>query len=384
MRRYQYSSSTLPLSSYVIAKVVEKETSGNIWNYRLKLHKSIKVKTASLTNNTQKTSRNQLVMQVDPDFTIGDIVEINRNNEIILHASPGSNDNTLLVNNHCNVSCINCPQITNEYIDGLPEKNLQIISFLDDSFTTIALSGGEPTLDIEYLCKLIENIRRKNEYIQLDILTNGIALAHTGDLIHLMSKLPTNTRFIIALYADYPSLHDRMTNVIGSFYDTITSIHTIASFHRLIELRFIINKLNFMRLPQFIDFAYQHFPYVHQISLIGMEYSGSAYNNSEILFVKQREYSSFLVEAIGKAKQRELPILIYNHQLCHVPAMLWKYCVPTISEWKTLYLKGCVSCLIKGMCGGFFGTTHIELLERDIEPITVELIERIGYEENQG
>jgi len=85
-----------------------------------------------------------------------------------------------------------------------------------------------------------------------------------------------------------------------------------------------------------------------------LEPIGFGRSNYDALWVDPVEYTLQLAEAADELLQGNIPFSIYNHQLCTIPEKLWPFCVPSIFEWKNIYIEECVSCQVKSRCGGFF------------------------------
>ncbi len=371
MKTLNYLTSTIILPEYLIGKIIKIKKNLNLFIYSVRVHENFNIKKIYITNSPK--IKNSIYIKNDPLFQINDIIELTKDNQIILHISTNSNDNSLLVNNHCNLNCINCPQIDKNKIVNLPKKNFEIIDLLNKNITQIGLTGGEPTLDINYLIEIMNRLHSKNKNLQIDILTNAMNIYKNTDLLNFIIEKQIDVTFCIALYADIAEIHDRLTQKKGSFWDTIKSLHYLAAFNQKIELRFIINKLNYIRLPSFIIFCYDNLPYIKRLALIGMEYSGEANKNAKQLFISQYNYNIELIQAIKFAKQRNLPIYIFNHQVCKLDKKIWEYCVPTISDWKTHYLPECKFCVMRDICGGFFATSNKDYLDTCITPINYKV-----------
>lgn len=376
MKKIPIQSSTFNTDPFVLGKVTKVQKKEHEFTYRLKFHKNHRLANGIITNAVQKTGKNVLFLETDPLLQKGDILEATESS-LFLHIRNGSSDNALVVNNHCNLRCINCPQETLEHVHSLHEKNHMIIDLMGRTEEVIALTGGEPTLDIAYLTSLMVRLRKKNKKSRFHILTNGIALTNEESVQILAECIEDGDQIAVSLYADLPEIHDQLTQVPGTFWKTVRAIHTLAAWGLAIEIRFVINKLNYQRLPYVIEFLYDHFPYVHHVTLMGMEYSGSARTNGQMLFISQREYAPLLQTAVMKGKQRNMHVSLYNHQLCMLPRELWKYCVPSISRWKESYLPECSRCDLKGYCGGFFATSDLAYREYDVQPIDLSVHQEV-------
>ncbi len=74
---------------------------------------------------------------------------------------------------------------------------------------------------------------------------------------------------------------------------------------------------------------------------MGLEYTGYTPGNIEELWIDPHDYEQELEEAVQFLALRNMPLSIYNHQLCTLPPSLWRYARKSISDWKQLYLPQC-------------------------------------------
>lgn len=357
--------------SCLIGKVTHIRRKGGAPQYRIAvvgtLRRQYLVGFAPVSPNTRTFHYNE-----DPQLSIGDVIEL-ANGHCYVHFSELSNDACLVVNNDCNEACINCPQTDRKRNPELKYKNLQLIRLIPKGLRSLALTGGEPTLDIPTLIDLIQKIYKQQPRIHLDILTNGIVFSQY-ETVEALSKVLKQDRstFCITLYGDTPSIHDAHTQVPGSFARVNAALHHLASFGYSIELRYLITKLNYDRLPSWIEYAYDNFPFIDHISIMGMEFSGYASQHAQQLYVSPASYIPLLRQAIQKAVIRDIPVFIYNHQVCLLPKELWKFTVSSISDWKRGYHEKCSPCDIIGYCGGFFTTSHPGYVDSQVFPISLD------------
>lgn len=308
----------------------------------------------------------------DPHLAVGDVLEFSEGN-CYVHFSSASNDNCIVVTNACNEQCLNCPQPDKTRNPGLPERNARLIRLLPMDVQSVALSGGEPTVDFPELLRVIKALYTRNAGLHIDVLTNGIELSDFSKAEVLATVLNKQTStFCITLYGDIPSIHDAHTQIPGSFAKVHAALHHLAFYGYTIELRYLITSLNYERLPSFIEYAYENFPFVDHISIMGMEFSGDAVVHASQLFVACETYTPFLLAAVQKAVMRDIPIFIYNHQVCLLPKQLWRFAVASISDWKTGYYPQCEQCDVRGYCGGFFTTSNPEYIPETITPISLD------------
>jgi His-Xaa-Ser system radical SAM maturase HxsC len=123
-----------------------------------------------------------------------------------------------------------------------------------------------------------------------------------------------------------------------------------------IELRVVIHRLNYERLPDLAEFITRNFPFVAHVALMGMEPTGYAKANLDQLWVDPSVYGSLLHEAVRQLDRHHLCVSIYNHQLCTLQPELWRYARQSISDWKDVFLDECGKCSVRGQCCGFFAS----------------------------
>jgi His-Xaa-Ser system radical SAM maturase HxsC len=163
--------------------------------------------------------------------------------------------------------------------------------------------------------------------------------------------------YCIPLYSDIDSEHDLIVGVPGSFRKTIKGLHNLALFRQSVEIRNVISKSNYGRLPPWSEFVFRNFPFIVHVALMGLECVGLASSNLEKVWIDPVEYSSELKSAILHLNRRAIPASIYNLPLCLIPRELWSFSKKSISTWKNVYLAECETCSVREQCGGIFETS---------------------------
>jgi His-Xaa-Ser system radical SAM maturase HxsC len=158
----------------------------------------------------------------------------------------------------------------------------------------------------------------------------------------------------IPLYSDLASIHNYVVQAAGAYDQTIHGIYNLAESGVAVEIRVVLHRQTYSRLPQLADFIYRNMPFVSQIALMGMEMSGLVHQNLESLWIDPMEYQDKLEEATMSLARKGMRVLLYNHQLCVLRESLWPFAVKSISDWKNAYLHECEDCRIQERCGGFF------------------------------
>lgn len=269
-----------------------------------------------------------------------------------------SNDNTLFVTSRCNNQCLMCAQPPHfiDDIDELMDRNLKILKEAPDGLTDIGITGGEPTLLKEKLLFLVQKITDRFPNANIHILTNGRAF-QSAVFTSSFASFP-QILFGIPLHSDIPTEHDLITQVKNSYYQTMRGFYQLASINARIELRVVINKLNYMRLPYMADFIWRNLPFVSYISLMGLEDVGYARKNREQVWIDPIMYSQDLEKAVFGLHEWNMNVSIFNIPLCLLPQSLHSFARRSISDWKVKYLDCCDQCSKKTKCCGLFATSE--------------------------
>jgi hypothetical protein len=136
-----------------------------------------------------------------------------------------------------------------------------------------------------------------------------------------------------------------------------------------VEIRVVLHRHTYQRLPKLAEFIYRNLPFASHIALMGLEMMGFAVPNLPELWIDPAEYGRELREAVEHLAGRGMDVSIYNHQLCIVPREVWPYCRKSISDWKNDYLPVCSGCAERKNCGGFFTSSLRRRYSSLIHPI---------------
>lgn len=282
-----------------------------------------------------------------------------------------SNDNTLFTTARCNNNCVMCcqPPLSNDDIDELYERNIAIIDRAPKDIPVVGISGGEPTLLGDKLISLIEHIRETLPDSDIHILSNGRNFKDI-DYTRRVTEAAGDKLFVgIPLHSDYYRDHDIIAGAKEAYNETMAGIFNLAAFGAAIELRIVINKLNYMRIPQMADFIQKNLPFVTWTAFMAMEHIGHAVSNERNIWIEPIEYADKLTEAVLTLAQWRKEVAIYNVPLCLIPEQIHPFAQKSISDWKNKYLPICDLCSLKSKCCGLFATSHNHF--KGLKPITV-------------
>ena len=289
----------------------------------------------------------------------GDVIKVTPNqNKIHVLFRRKATSNAFLVTERCNSYCVMCSQPPKKGDDNyLVEDILESLPLISSDTKEIGLTGGEPTLLGPDFFKLIRSVKQHLPNTSLHVLSNGrkfddITFAHQLSEIHhpdLMIGIP--------LYADYSQLHDFIVQADNAFDDTLRGILNLKAFRQKVEIRVVILRQNYARLPKIAEFIVRNLLFVDHVALMGMELMGFAKSNLEALWIDPDDYRNELEEAVRVLDWYGIHVSIYNLPLCLINEGVRHFAVKSISDWKNEYMPECTGCLRIQDCCGFFSSS---------------------------
>ena len=271
-----------------------------------------------------------------------------------------SNDNTLFTTARCNNNCIMCcqPPLDNDDIEELYQRNIEIINRAPKNIPVVGISGGEPTLLGDKLVDLIRHIRQTLPDSDIHILSNGRNFKDI-EYTRKVVEVADDKLFVgVPLHSDYYRDHDIIAGTKEAYNETIAGIFNLGALGVVIELRIVINKLNYMRLPQMAEFIHKNLPFVAWTAFMAMEHIGHAVSNERNVWVEPINYADKLAEAVLTLAQWRKEVAVYNVPLCLIPEQIHQFVQKSISDWKNKYLPECNQCSLKSKCCGLFATSQ--------------------------
>lgn len=280
-----------------------------------------------------------------------------------------SNDNALFVTSQCNNRCVMCcqPPLQRNDLDGYFRKNMELIDSAPPELPSLGITGGEPTLLGDRLFDMIRHIKMKLPDTEIHLLTNGRAFADKTYTRKLVACGVEKMLLGIPLHADNAADHDAVTGVRGSFDETMLGLYHLGRYDMGIELRVVITRMNYRRLPKLPNFIYRNLPFVEFISLMGLEYTGYTIKNSDAVWIDPLDYWAELMQAVTELHDWRMDASIFNLPRCVLPESLWPFARKSISDWKTKYLDICSDCAERAECCGLFATSQVQ--SRGVKPI---------------
>ncbi|HYW91596.1 MAG TPA: His-Xaa-Ser system radical SAM maturase HxsC [Gammaproteobacteria bacterium] len=298
---------------------------------------------------------------LDPDLHYlgeGDVVRVNpAKTEVAVLFRRRARYNGLLVTERCNSFCLMCSQPPRQIDDGyLVNDILRTIELMPRETPAFGITGGEPTLAGEGFFSIVRHARNYLPDTELHVLTNGRRFADAELAQRLAAQKHPGLRLGIPLYSDQPDRHDFVVQARGAYDETLKGLLNLGAHGVRIELRVVVHRHTFERLPKLAEFIARNLPFVEHVALMGLELTGFAKVNLDDLWIDPYHYQQQLADAVSILRKACVPVFVFNHQLCVVPESVRPFCVASISDWKNDYLPECSGCSARTECGGFFST----------------------------
>lgn len=298
----------------------------------------------------------------------GNIAFIDSEGTVSIFWDKRSAQNALFLTEACNASCKMCPQPPKKHDPFHAEIAGKILNFLQqDEVNNICITGGEPTLLGKNFVSLLNRCVTEHPDSMVEVLTNGQTLANFDFVKQIAGVATHNVRFCVSLHADLDDLHDGIVRTNGAFHRVHSGLFNLARFGLSTEIRFVVCKDNYGRLPKLPEFFFRTYPFVEHFVIMGLEMTGHAEINAKDVWIDPIDYQTELADFVIEARRRNLPFSLYNYQRCVIPKICWSYARHSISDWKQDYASACGTCREKADCGGVF-TTSENRLSRGISP----------------
>lgn len=286
----------------------------------------------------------------------GDIVRIHPGrSEIRVLFRSSSRHNVLFLTERCNSRCLMCSQPPrNVRDDTLVDEVLQMIPWLPKDTPQLGITGGEPTLLYGRLIEVVEAAKQHLPDTSLHLLSNGRLFRYLRYAERVAAIRHPDLMIGIPVYADVASEHDYVVQAAGAFDQTILGLLNLGRVGLRIEVRMVVHRQTCRRLPQFARFVARNLPFVAQVVFMGVELTGYARTNQDVLWVDPVDYQEDLERAIDLLVAAGLSVGVFNIPLCQLRPALQAYAYQSISDWKRVYLPNCTGCAAREACCGFF------------------------------
>ncbi len=266
-----------------------------------------------------------------------------------------SKHNSFLVTERCNHYCLMCSQPPRDIDDRwILDEIRASIPLMDRETRSFAFTGGEPLLDWQDFISILKDCRDLLPNTSVHVLTNGRAFARSEIVSKWTGVHHPNLSVGIPLYSSVDHIHDYVVQARGAFDETVLGILKLKDQRQRVEIRVVLHAATAPRIRETCQWLARNLPFVDHVALMGLENTGFALANQDVLWIDPVDYADGLAEGVDILAAAKVHVSVYNLQRCLLKKSVWPYAVQSISDWKNGYVEQCDVCIEKPRCSGFF------------------------------
>lgn len=218
----------------------------------------------------------------------------------------------LQITTECNQNCLFC-SVPKSPIEELSfneiEKNVKKLKALGTN--DLFITGGEPTIHKDFFRAL--DLGKKTGFKEITIQSNGINLTKPA---FKRIKDYGNVRFDISFHSFEKEIFNKLSN--STHYKLFLSkLKDICDFNIPVFLTIVINKLNYKKLKEHIEFIRKNFPNITHFSLNFIDPVGRAKENKWIV-PTLTETQRYIYETINYILDNGLTFRLERVPLCYM------------------------------------------------------------------
>lgn len=276
---------------------------------------------------------------------------------------------TFKCNNNC-MSCIyNMDMVETLKIGNPSEKSIKKAIDSVGPGDTLGMTGGEPTIRKDFL-KFLEYARSRDPRMNVFLVSNGRMFSYMDFVKKTASVGLENLKIGIAIYGHSPEIHDAVTRVPGSFKQTIKGIKNLIDSGIPVELRVIVNRLNYSSLERMAGYMARNFKGIYRVVFINMKYTGNAYINRKSLFVRYRDVVPHAEKAADILTKNGIDVKLFHFPLCVTGEKYWDMAKGvTKQESELMFIKACEGCRMKNECPRIWKSYWVIAGNSEFKPI---------------
>ncbi len=236
-------------------------------------------------------------------------------------------------------------------------------------YDSIYLSGGEPTLHPQFL-DVFKYLSDNFPGQRIKLLTNGRRFFY-ADFAKEFLQITNNLDINLSIYGPDKKIHDAVTRLPDSFEQTTKGLENLLRYKKdgqLIDIRFVITKLSYKHLDQFLEMAKEKFSSVDRIILIFPEIENQAQKNLKTIQVTYDQVKPYL-EKIYPLFKKFKEVRLYHFPLCTISNKFWPYAWRTWPVKEVTFLPFCNQCRYKKNCVGLHKEYLKNIGRKDFNPI---------------
>jgi len=234
---------------------------------------------------------------------------------------------------------------------------------------SIGLTGGETTI-CPYFFQIMQYIRQRFPETVIRVLTNGRMFVYNRFRKKTLAFRKID--FIIPVHGYDAKSHDRITQVPGSFYQTVAGLEKLLVEKKpdqKIEIRVIATCLNLKIIPKILKLIEEKFFGVERVVLIFLEFEGRAEINKNRVGITYQQIQPILKQKqVKKYFKIFKDLRLYHFPLCVLEPSFWPYVWRTLPKEEVTFLAECQKCLLKKYCLGIHKSYLSYFKKPEIKP----------------
>jgi His-Xaa-Ser system radical SAM maturase HxsC len=236
---------------------------------------------------------------------------------------------------------------------------------------SLCFTGGEPTLRKE-LFSILKYTRKKHPDLYIFLVTNGRLFAYESFAKKLADLNLGNFMVGVALYGHKAEIHDKITRAPKSFEQTVKGIRNLIKHNIDVELRIIINKINYRTMPETAAFICDEFEGVRRVVFINMKYTGNAYVNRDKLFVRYKDSNPYVEKAVDTLLEKGIAVRMFHFPFCTIEQKYWEFSKGvTKQSTELMFVKACENCEMREECPRIWKTYYVLAGDEEFKPISL-------------
>jgi His-Xaa-Ser system radical SAM maturase HxsC len=268
-----------------------------------------------------------------------------------------SKHNSFLVTERCNHYCLMCSQPPRDMDDSwILQEIRDALPLVDKETKSLVFTGGEPLLDWPGFIAVLRDCRDLLPETAIHVLSNGRAFA-SNEVVNAWSAIRHPDVMVgIPIYSAVDTIHDYVVQAKGAFDETVLGVLKLKDKGQQVEIRVVLHAITAPRIVATCQWLARNLPFVDHVALMGLENTGFAIANDNLLWMDPMDYRDELAEAVQILAASKVCVSVYNLPRCVLDRSTWPYAAQSISDWKNDYLPECDRCDEKTRCSGFFAT----------------------------
>lgn len=209
----------------------------------------------------------------------------------------------------CNLKCIFCS--AEDYKKQKKDLPICELSRFDEEY--VQISGGEPLLfsDKKLLLSFLAKLKKENKIIEFQ--TNGVLIESEQPFVKKICKFVD--LFNINFSAHNPEIDYAVCGIKKAFSLRERGVDFILKNGSNVRLTFVVNKINYKHLEDFVTYVYNRFPGVKTIQFSFVKAIGAATLNRKVV-PHYKDVTPFLKKALAFCVANNLTCAVDHVPIC--------------------------------------------------------------------